>query len=123
MPPPNVPYAKQGGAIEIEIHVGFVVAASFELAHWAQNTKTVIGTGVNNVVSQTFLLKPPVAAYEGHIVAWDIVIGKMMNGDDQYRVTVTIRQDGTTIFTHPWHDKFGSQSKIDIFGGVTLVAA
>jgi hypothetical protein len=123
MPPPNVPYAPQGGELEIEIRVGFVVAASFEIARWDKNTKTVIATGVNNVASQTFSLKQPVGAYAGQIVAWDIVIGKMLNGDDQYSATVTIRQDGATIFTHPWSAKFGASSKVDIFGGITLVGA
>lgn len=122
MAPPNVSYAKSGGDLDIEIHIGFVIAASFELGRWDKGTKTVIGTGVNDVNSKTFSLKQPVDAYAGQILAWDIVLGKMMNGDDQYLATVTIRQDGKTIFTHPWQDKFGAEDKVDISGGVTLVA-
>ena len=47
----------------------------------------------------------------------------MLNGDDQYLVDITIQQDGKTLFSHPWHDKFGSQHKLEIFGGVTLVGS
>jgi hypothetical protein len=120
--PPSVSYAKNGGDLDIEIHIGCVIAASFELNRWDNDTKMLIGTGVNNVASQTFSLKRPVDAYAGQIVGWDIVVEKMVNGDDQYLATVTIRQDGNDIFTHSWHDTFGAETKIDIFGGITLAA-
>lgn len=118
---PNVSYAKHGGEIEIEIRVAFVVAASFEIARWDKNVKTVIAKGINNAAAHTFTLKQPVDVYAGQAVSWELVIGKMMNGDDQYAATVTIRQDGASIFTHAWKAKFGALDKVDIYGGITLV--
>ena len=119
MPPQIVKYSATGGDLLVEVSVGNLVFGHYLVkSRIPPNAPVTILDGSNlHPTTQTF------TPSDGQGVSWDVVLNKLPGGDSSWTVTVSLRQNGATIYTAPYTGQFTADTSVPVSGGVLLVAS